>query len=147
MEKQYYSYSEFLEDSKSLSLQSKDFNADVILAVARGGMTLGHFMASFLDNRNLFSINSISYDHEKQLSTIEIFNIPNLEKYKKVLIVDDIVDSGKTLKEIIDLLQNKYPNTEFKIASIFYKHTACIKPDYYVKEANKWIDFFWEADL
>lgn len=147
MKKQYYSYTQFLEDSKILATKSKDFNADAILAIARGGMTLGHFMASILNNRNIFTINSISYNNENQLSNIEVFNIPDLQKYKTVLIVDDIVDTGKTVKEILEILQKKYPNIEFKIASIFYKTTACIRPDFFVNEANMWIDFFWEADI
>lgn len=147
MKKQYYSYTQFLEDSKILATKSKDFNADAILAIARGGMTLGHFMASILNNRNIFTINSISYNNENQLSNIEVFNIPDLQKYKTVLIVDDIVDTGKTVKEILEILQKKYPNIEFKIASIFYKTTACIRPDFFVNEASMWIDFFWEADI
>ena len=147
MKKQYYSYTQFLEDSKILATKSKDFNADAILAIARGGMTLGHFMASILNNRNIFTINSISYNNENQLSNIEVFNIPDLQKYKTVLIVHDIVDTGKTVKEILEILQKKYPNIEFKIASIFYKATACIRPDFFVNEASMWIDFFWEADI
>lgn len=147
MEKQYYSYNEFLVDAKKIASMSNNFDADAILAVARGGVTLGHFLASIQNNRNLFTINSISYDNEQQLSSIEIFNIPDLARYKKVLIVDDIVDSGNTLKVILDLLEKKFPNIEFKIASLFYKKTACIKADFSVHEATKWIDFFWEADV
>lgn len=137
----------FKKDSTYLANDVKEFNPEVILAIARGGVTLGHFLASILDNRNLFTINSISYEKEQQLSTIDIFNVPNLDIYKKVLIVDDIVDSGKTLKEILSLLKSKYPNTEFEIASIYYKKRAVIKPDYYVREANCWIEFFWENDI
>jgi xanthine phosphoribosyltransferase len=36
---------------------------------------------------------------------------------------------------------------EFKLASLFYKKTALVQPDFTVKEAPHWIDFFWEADL
>ena len=62
-------------------------------------------------------------------------------------IIDDIVDSGETMKEILFILKEKFPNIEFKIATLFYKNTALIKPDFSVREANEWIDFFWEVDV
>ncbi|MCT7547158.1 phosphoribosyltransferase domain-containing protein, partial [Aliarcobacter butzleri] len=108
---------------------------------------LSHLMAQALDIRNLFSINCVSYDKDKQISAPNIFNIPDLTDAKKVLIIDDIVDSGKTMKEIIKILKEKFPKVEFKLATIFYKKTAVIKPDYYVKNADVWIDFFWEVDV
>ena len=39
---------------------------------------------------------------------------------KKVLIIDDIIDSGETMQEILIILNDKYPNIEFKIATLFY---------------------------
>jgi xanthine phosphoribosyltransferase len=63
-----------------------------------------------------------------------------------VLLLDDIVDSGQTIKEVLDHLQQCFPNVEFKIASIYYKKTAVIQPDFAIHEANDWIEFFWEKD-
>ena len=45
------------------------------------------------------------------------------------------------------ILKDKFPGVEFKLATIFYKKTAVLQPDFCVKEAKGWIDFFWEADL
>ena len=146
MEKYYYSYDEFLKDSVALSKRVEEFDADTLLAVARGGLTLGHFMAQILDTRRLFSLNSILYEKEKRRESIEIFNIPDLESAKRVLIIDDIVDSGQTLKEIVAILEENYPHCEFRLATIFYKPTAVIRADYALKEAKAWIDFFWEVD-
>ena len=64
-----------------------------------------------------------------------------------VLIVDDIVDSGDTLKLVLDILSHKYPNCTFRSASLFYKDTAIVKPNWYVQDAKSWIDFFWTVDL
>ncbi|HHD74287.1 MAG TPA: phosphoribosyltransferase [Nitratifractor sp.] len=146
MEKKYYGYSEFLGDVKELSAKVKEYNPDTLLAVARGGLTLGHFMAQALDTRRLFALNSIHYEKESKLETIEIFNIPDLKSAKRVVLIDDIVDSGETLSEIIKVLQKAYPHCEFKLATIFYKPTAIIQADYTLKEAKEWIDFFWEVD-
>ncbi len=147
MEKYYYGYDEFIKDTLYLSKQLKEYEPDTLLAVARGGVTLGHFLASALDTRRLFTINSVHYEETKKLDTFDIFNIPDLSDAKKVVIIDDIVDSGETMREIVKLLQKKFPECEFKIATIFYKPTAVIEADFKVKEAKEWIDFFWEIDV
>jgi len=146
-EKYYYSYDEFKLDTQVLVDKCRDYEAEVILGVARGGLTLSHLMGQALNMRNVFSINSIHYEGELKLDTFNIFNIPDLSKAKKVLVVDDIVDSGETMREILKLLKNKFPNTEFRLATLFYKPSACINADYSVKIANKWIEFFWEVDI
>ena len=51
------------------------------------------------------------------------------------------------MQEILRILKEKFPNVEFKLATLFYKKTAVLQPDYTVREATQWIDFFWEADL
>lgn len=143
----YYSYEAFVKDTKKLIELSKDYQADTLLAIARGGLTLGHAYALAVDNRRLFAINSILYEKDQKGQKCEIFNMPDLKDAKRVLVLDDIVDSGETMKEVITLLRTSYPDVEFKIASLFYKPTAVIQPDYSVNEAKEWIGFFWEKDF
>jgi xanthine phosphoribosyltransferase len=147
MQKTYYSYKECVEDCKALLPQLKIYDPDTIVPIARGGLTLGHILSEAMDIRDVYVINSIHYDNTKKLDSFEIFNIPNLPKAKKVLIVDDIVDSGETMVEVLKILKQKYPSVAFKVITIYYKTTAIFKPDFYAKEANSWIDFFWEKDL
>lgn len=147
IEKYYYSYEEFRSDTQSLKDKCQDFNPEVILAIARGGLTLGQLLSEAMDIRNLFTLNSIHYNGTQKLDTFEIFNIPDLSKFSKVLIVDDIIDSGESMVEILKILNKQFPNCEFKIATLFTKPTALIQPDYSIKEATKWIEFFWEIDI
>ena len=147
MEKLYYSYDLFKEDTQKLVNSCRAYEPDVLLAVARGGLTLSHLMAQAMDMRNLYALNSIHYEGDLKLDTFNIFNIPDISHAKRVLIIDDIVDSGETMREIIKILKEKFPNVEFKLATIFYKKTAVIQPDYTVREATQWIDFFWEVDV
>jgi len=147
LEKLYYSYDLFREDTQKLTDSCRDYEPDVLLAVARGGLTLAHLMAQALDMRNLYALNSIHYEGELKLDTFNIFNIPDVSHAKRVLIIDDIVDSGETMREILKVLHEKFPEVEFKLATIFRKETAVLQPDYSVKEADKWIDFFWEVDV
>ncbi len=143
----YYSYEEFVNDTKKLVEDSKSFKADTLIAIARGGMTLGHAFANAVDNRRLFTINSVLYEKEKKGEHCEVFNIPELKDAKRVLVLDDIVDSGETMHEVLQILKLKFPAVEFKVASLFYKPSAVIQPDFSVHEAKEWISFFWEKDF
>lgn len=147
MIKTYYSYEECQNDSKILLEQLKQYNPDAIVAVARGGLTLAHLLSYGLEIREVYSLNSVHYDNETKLDTIEISNIPDLERFKKVVVIDDIVDSGETIDAVLSELKTRFKNTDFKSAVIFYKTDAKLQPDFKVKEALNWIDFFWEVDL
>jgi len=147
MQKRYYSYEEFKDDIKAIYEESREFNPDTILAIARGGLCIMHFLANFSGIRRVYSWSIISYDDEQKLGFLEIGTIPDLKDSKRVLIVDDIVDSGDTAKSVLEILKTRYPQIDFKLATIFWRPTASISPDFFVKESSEWIDFFWEVDL
>jgi xanthine phosphoribosyltransferase len=50
------------------------------------------------------------------------------------------------MKEVLSKLKTNFPNTKFKVASIYYKKTASLKADFSLYETNEWIEFFWEKD-
>ncbi|MBQ7676039.1 MAG: phosphoribosyltransferase, partial [Campylobacter sp.] len=93
-------------------------------------------------------INSIHYsdvyEEMRKLDTIEVFNIPDLSKFNKVVLVDDIIDSGDSMVEIKRILLERFPHIDLKTVVIFYKTNALIKPDFAVKQTDEWINFFWE---
>ena len=143
----YYSYENFKTDIQVLACKCQAFNADTVVAIARGGMTVGHALSMGLNIRNLQSIRCESYDDDTQRESLSIFGECDFTKSKRVLIVDDIVDSGKTLHALISILQKRYPAILFETASIFTKPTALVQPNYSLHEADDWIDFFWERDF
>jgi len=136
-----YTFDEFRHDIQNLSISKPD----AILAIARGGLTFSHHLAEKLNMREVFSINAVSYDKDKKLDTVDIFNIPDLSKYQNILVVDDISDSGDTFIEVLKVLKNKYPDKNFQTVAIFYKPTSKFKPDFYFHKTNEWINFFWEV--
>ena len=142
----YYPYQEFREDLKTLT-QKIDQTFDAILGIARGGLSMSQMLGEYYDLRELYAINTIGYDSTEKRDFIEVFNVPNLKLAKNVLVVDDIVDSGDTMKKTLKVLHQHYPKIHFYTASIFYKSSACIEPDFWVKNPNGWIDFFWSKDL
>jgi len=143
----YYNYHTFVKDVKEIVAQTRSFQPDALLAIARGGLTFAHAYALATDNRNLFTVNSVLYDGDVKRSHAKLTNIPDLSGMKHVLILDDIVDSGETLKGVLRVLHERYPDTVFKIAVLYYKKKADIVPDFALHEATEWIDFFWEKDF
>ena len=146
MQKLYYPYEDFLADTKQLT-QKIDWKFDAIIAIARGGLSLAQLLGEYYDLRAVYTINTIGYEDTTKLEAVKVFNIPELKDVKEVLIVDDIVDSGDTLIEVLKVLEKTYPDVTFKVASLFYKKSAKMAPNWYVKEAKGWIDFFWVADM
>ena len=147
MKKLYYSYDEFRKDTLQLLqiLPQKEF--DTIIGVARGGLTLAHMLSEALDIRNVQSISTQLYDDTQKRDSITIIETCSLESSKNILIVDDIADSGETLKALYNHLTLTYPQLHFKTATLFYKQSSCFESDYWVKEADTWIEFFWEVDF
>ncbi len=142
----YYPYEEFREDLRILA-QKIDEPFDTIIPISRGGLSMGQMLGEFYDIRKVYAINTIGYEGTQKLDKVRVFNIPNLQDTKRVLIVDDIVDSGDTLVEVLKVLREAYPQVTFFTASIFYKLTAIIEPIWWVKEPKGWIEFFWSEDL
>ncbi len=143
----YYDYATFKNDVHLLKEHCEPFQADTILALARGGMSLAHALCMALDVRNLQSIRIESYDGQSQRDTLLISGTCDFTASSKVLIVDDIVDSGKTLHALLPWLSERYPTITFKTAALFSKPTAIVQPDFFLHEATEWIDFYWERDF
>jgi len=144
--KQYYAYENFRNDTNKLIKAVVPFEPEAILAIARGGYTLSHAMAEGLDIRDVQSIRSELYDKECKRKKLTLFGECSFD-VKKVLVVDDIADSGETLAFIMKDLQKNFPDVVFKSATLFYKKTSIYEPDFWINEAKNWIEFFWEKDF
>jgi len=146
MVKEYYSYKELLEDTKRL-IASLDGKYDAILAVARGGITFAHLLSEGLKIRDINVVKIASYDDTVQRNAVTISDLPLLNDQKRYLVVEDIVDSGKSMQALSLDLAKHYPHLNYDVAALFYKPTALYKPKYHLHEAKAWIEFFWEADI
>lgn len=146
MKKHYYPYTEFRDDLKLLT-QKIDKPFDVIVGISRGGLSMAQMLGEYYDIRKVYAISSIGYNDALKLDEVRVFNIPDLSDAKSVLIVDDIVDSGDTIAEVLRVLKSRFDSVTLYSASIFYKKSAKIAPTWYVKEPQGWIEFFWSVDL
>lgn len=143
----YYSYENFKNDTNSLISHFRDYELDSIVAIARGGLTLAHTAAEGLDIRDVQSIRTELYDDTVKRKEISIFGKCHFENSKKVLVVDDISDSGDTFQAVMNHLRDEFKGVEFVSAALFYNKTSSFEPDFWINEADEWIGFFWEKDF
>ncbi|MEM1539543.1 MAG: phosphoribosyltransferase [Candidatus Bathyarchaeia archaeon] len=128
------------------NIRKSSFKPDVIVGVSRGGWPPARVLSDLLDNPNLANVKAEFY-----LGVAETKGEPTLTQpisvnvaSKKVLIVDEVADTGRSLKLVKEHLISMGA-AEAKIATIYYKPWSIVKPDYYVKETSNWIVFPWEV--
>lgn len=147
MFKEYYPYERFRQDTKQLLVKLRGFEAEAIVGIARGGLTLAHALAEGLVLRDVQTLRTELYDITTKRELFTLFENCDFQDKRRVLVVDDIADSGETLKKVMHSLETKYPDIEFKTATLFYKKSSVYEPHFWVQEATAWVDFFWEADF
>lgn len=122
-----------------------DFKPDVIIGVARGGWIPGRLLADFLHIKETVNIKVEAYEligeTDVEASVTQDINV-NIQG-KKVLVVDDIADSGESLVAVYNSLKEKHPDS-VKTATIYYKPRSAIKPDFFAEETTAWVIFPWE---
>jgi hypoxanthine phosphoribosyltransferase len=127
------------------TIRKSKFEADLIVGVSRGGWIPARIMSDLLGNSNLANVTAKYYvgiaETRHEPSITQTVSVP--VDGKTVLVVDDIADSGKSLKLVTLHLKNQEPS-EVRIATIYYKPWSIIVPHYYGKETRRWIVFPWE---
>lgn len=122
-----------------------NYKPDVLIGVSRGGLIPVRLLSDRLNNPNVAVIRTEFYTGVGTTTkTPKITqDIPIDVKGKTLLVVDDVADSGKSLQLIKKHLLAKGAK-EVKIATLHYKSTSIVKPDYYAKETTEWLSYPWE---
>ncbi|RLI22114.1 phosphoribosyltransferase [Candidatus Bathyarchaeota archaeon] len=137
------SWNEVVEWSRSLAqkIRSSGFKPDVIIAIARGGFVPARLLCDYLDVVDLLSIKIehwIETGKHKEEATIKYPFDYDLSG-RKVLIVDDIADTGKSVVLASKHVAEKCKPEELKTATMqVIPATSMIIPDYYVDEVKEW---------
>jgi len=133
-------------DELAKKIKKSGYRPDVIIAVARGGWIPARILCDHLDIRELYSVKT---EHWGIVATLtgeaKITQPLNVDlSGKKVLIVDDVADTGETIKVVFDHVKSFSPS-DVKIAVIDYKKTSTFAPDYYaaLMEDWRWIVYPW----
>ena len=126
-------------------IRKDKFRPDVIIGICRGGWPPARVMSDLLGNPKLANVSVEFYVDVAETKSKPVLTQPisTSVKGKKVLILDDVADTGRTLKIVREHLFSKGAE-QVKIATIYYKPWSMVIPDYYEKETRRWIVFPWE---
>jgi hypoxanthine phosphoribosyltransferase len=118
---------------------------DLIVGVSRGGLVLARLMSDLLEIDNVVITKSEYYSgmgtkNKKPMITQKIQKSLNGQN---VLLVDDVADTGESLKEIRKHIQSKKPKY-LAVATLYLKPWSKGIPDYYASKTDAWIIFPWE---
>lgn len=142
-------WDQFHRDSRALAWRLTGLGPfDAVVAIARGGLVPAAIVARELNIRTVETVAVKSYDHQNQ-SGIKVLKeiIPEvLELAKnggKVLIVDDLVDTGNTARVVREML----PGAHF--ATVYAKPKGREMVDTFITEVSQdtWIFFPWDLDV
>lgn len=118
---------------------------DEIVAISRGGLTLGHLLTDLLK----IPISTISIQSYTDIQTQgEVKITARLQtpiRGKHILLVDDVADSGKTLERAVSYLHEFEPSSVTTV-TMFYKPRSTFHPDYVAQETQQWILFPYEPN-
>jgi hypoxanthine phosphoribosyltransferase len=124
------------------------FRPDAIVAIARGGLVLAGALGYALDVKMLGSLNVEFYTGVEERLDEPVLLPPTLDREalagKRVLLVDDVSDSGRTLALVLTLLQAG--GGEVRTVCLYSKPGTVQKPDYVWRETPKWIMFPWSSE-
>ena len=142
------SWEQFHRDARALAWRLNDANQfQAVVAIARGGLVPAAIVARELDIRLIDTLCIVSYRHETEQGDLNVIKelAPELIELggEGVLVVDDLVDTGKTGLAVRDRL----PNAHF--ATVYAKPKGRPLVDTFVTEVSQdtWIYFPWDLDL
>ena len=151
--KEYLSYDEFRIMAFNLSeiIKKDEYKPEAILCIARGGLLVGGQLSYDMEVKEIGSINIEFYTDVGKTLDEPLVKFPEIDleqfKNKKLLIVDDVIDTGKTV-ELLTAICKDITN-DIKVASLYKKTGTVFNPDYFVKEVSSsiWIEFPWNQSV
>jgi hypothetical protein len=140
---------EFGDAARQLAQDVVDrgFAPDVVVSVARGGLVVGGAVAYALGTKMCGSINVEFYTGVDERLDAPVVLPPALDAPsldgKRVLVVDDVSDSGRTLALVVDLVRDA--GADVRSACLYSKPGTVLEPDHVWRRVDGWITFPWSA--
>ncbi|MEG3614214.1 MULTISPECIES: phosphoribosyltransferase [Isoptericola] len=143
-------WSDFAAGVRRLAEQvvADGFRPDVVVAVARGGLVPGGAVAYALGTKGVGTMNVEFYtdigrtlrDPRVLPPLMDTAELPG----SRVLVVDDVADSGRTLELVMRMLAEQ--GADARAAVLYTKPRSVYRPEYSWRETDRWITFPWSAD-
>lgn len=128
-------------------IAADDWIPDIVVAVARGGLTVGGALAYALGVKNCGAINVEFYTGVDARLDVPVVLPPSLNLLDvtdlNVLIADDVADTGHTLRLVREVLAQHV--REARTAVLYHKPQSVISPSYSWKQTDDWINFPWSV--
>lgn len=149
LERETLTYEAFGTAVRDLAQQvvNSGYEPDILVAIARGGLGLAMGLGYALDVKNLSAVNVEFYTGVDERLDVPIMLPPTPDVVDlsglKVLIADDVADSGRTLEIVEQFCEGHV--AEARTAVIYEKPWSVVKPDYVWRRTDRWINFPWST--
>ena len=132
--------------SQAKKIRQSGFKPDIVIGIARGGWIPAQVLSDLLEIPNLATVRVEFYlgVAETKKEPVLTQNVSAVVTGKKALIVDDVADTGKSLKLAREHVLQQGA-VEIRTATVYRKPWSIIKPDYYETETSLWVVFPWET--
>lgn len=148
-EREVLGWLEFGEAARHLAgeVVESGFEPDLVVAIARGGLLLAGAVAYALGTKACGALNVEFYTGVDQQLPEPVVLPPMLDASaldaKRVLLVDDVSDSGRTLAMVVDLIGAS--GAEVRTVCLYSKPRTALEPDFVWRRTDRWITFPWSA--
>ena len=124
------------------------FRPEMILSIARGGLFVAGSLGYALSVKNLYVVNVEYYTGVDERLPVPVMLPPYVDfvdmEEAKVLIADDVADTGHTLKMVHDFCTERV--AEVRSAVLYEKSHSLVKCEYVWKRTDQWINFPWSTE-
>jgi hypoxanthine phosphoribosyltransferase len=148
-EREVMSWVDLGEGARELAQTVHDdgYRPDIVLAIARGGLLVAGALGYALGVKNTFTMNVEFYTgvDERLPMPMLLPPVPDLVDFAetKVLIADDVADTGATLALVKGFCEGKVG--EVRCAVLYEKPRSEVRCEYVWRRTDRWIDFPWSA--
>lgn len=129
------------------AIAADGWRPDIVVAVARGGLTVAGALSYALGVKNCGTINVEFYTGVDERLDVPVVLPPSLQLVDvtglRVLVADDVADTGHTLRLVREVLAQHV--AEARTAVLYQKSHSVIAPDYCWKQTDSWINFPWSV--
>lgn len=131
----------FYDMARQLAFMIHDDNyqPDIIIAIARGGYTPARILSDYLGVMDMTSF-KVKHYQSKQKEDVAVIQHPLAADVsgQKILLVDDVSDTGDTFEVAIDHINDCARPTEVRTAVLHHKIISKYTPEYYTREVKEW---------
>jgi hypoxanthine phosphoribosyltransferase len=128
-------------------IDAESFRPDAVLALARGGLPVGGALAYALGVKNMATLNVEFYTGvDERLEEPSLLPpVPDLSllRTERLLVVDDVADTGRTLALARDFCARHGP--EVRTAVLYEKPQSVVRCDFVWRRTDRWINFPWST--